>query len=96
MDKTSYLYIVRCRNGSLYTGVTSDLDKRIKDHNAGKGGKFTRLRRPVKLVYHEVHSSLSSARLRENEIKDWRRGKREALISGGSPRLIIKTMETRD
>ena len=49
----NYTYIVRCKDGSLYTGWTNDIEKRIKAHNEGKGAKYTKSRRPVKLVYYE-------------------------------------------
>ena len=59
------LYIVRCKDKSLYTGITTDLKKRIKIHNQGKGAKYTKPRRPVKLVYNEVWGSESQAKKRE-------------------------------
>ena len=49
----NYTYIVRCRDGSLYTGWTNNLEKRIKDHNSGRGAKYTKSRRPVLLAYYE-------------------------------------------
>jgi putative endonuclease len=65
-----YVYIVRCRDGTLYTGITTDLDKRISSHNSGKGGaKYTRARRPVTLVYAEPAVSRSEAARREYRIK---------------------------
>ncbi|TFH14527.1 MAG: GIY-YIG nuclease family protein [Lentisphaerales bacterium] len=76
-----YVYIVQCRGGSLYTGITNDLAKREEKHNAGKGANWTRVRRPVKMVYAEKHASKSAARKREIEIKGWRREKKLALIT---------------
>ena len=53
----NYTYIVKCADSTLYTGWTNDLDKRIKAHNSGKGAKYTKTRRPVKLVYYEEHET---------------------------------------
>lgn len=75
-----YTYIVRCANGSLYTGITTDVTKRIKTHNAGRGGAYTRSHRPVKLVWNEKAVSESKARQREAEIKKWPKSKKENLI----------------
>lgn len=63
------VYIARCRDGSLYTGISNDVDARIETHNAGKGAKYTRGRLPVRLVYSEVHISQGDALRREMEIK---------------------------
>lgn len=63
------VYIVRCTGGSLYTGITTDIVKRITAHNAGKGARYTRSRRPVALVYIEPAESRSAAARREYEIK---------------------------
>jgi len=76
------LYIVRCSDGSYYTGVTTDIANRLKTHNTGKGAKYTRRRRPVKLVYFEECKSETQARRRELELKKWRREKKERLIRG--------------
>lgn len=77
-----YIYIVRCRDGTLYTGITTDLDRRIKDHNRGTGSKYTASRRPVKLVYSEPHPDRSSALKREAQIKRFTRREKENLIKG--------------
>ena len=74
------LYILNCRDGTLYTGVTTDIDKRLKRHNSGKGAKYTRGRRPVCLVYLERDLTEGAARRREREIKSWRRQKKAALV----------------
>lgn len=64
------IYIVRCADNSLYTGITTDVDRRLKEHNDGKSGaKYTRNRRPVSLVYQESAESRSHASRREREIK---------------------------
>ncbi len=65
-----YVYIVRCEDDTLYTGIATDLDRRIEEHNASdKGAKYTRVRRPVTLVYQEEHPDRSAASKREYEIK---------------------------
>ncbi len=75
-----YVYIVRCADGTLYTGLARDPDKRVRTHNAGKGAKYTRSRLPVALVYAEPCESLSDALRRERQMKTWSRPKKEALI----------------
>lgn len=69
MEQTWKLYMLRCRDGSLYTGITTDSEKRVAAHNAGKGAKYTRSRKPVELVYHEECGSHSAALKRELVIK---------------------------
>jgi putative endonuclease len=77
-----YVYIVRCADGSLYTGVTVDLDRRLNEHNgrAGNGARYTRSRRPVTLAYHEITENRSDACKREAEIKQMKRAQKEALL----------------
>jgi putative endonuclease len=70
----AYVYIVRCADGSLYTGWTVDVARRVAEHNAGRGARYTRQRGPVALVYSEALPDRSSAMRREEEIK--RRGRR--------------------
>jgi putative endonuclease len=77
----NYTYIVECADGSLYCGWTNDLDKRIKDHNAGKGAKYTKTRLPVKLVYFEEFDTKEEAMSREWHIKQLRREKKMELIA---------------
>ncbi|MDO4289289.1 MAG: GIY-YIG nuclease family protein [Eubacterium sp.] len=79
----NYVYILKCRDGSLYTGWTTDLDNRLAAHNSGRGAKYTRGRRPVELVYHEVLPSRGEALRREADIKKLRRAEKEALIAAG-------------
>ena len=64
-----YLYILRCRDGSLYTGITTDVEKRLEAHQSGKGAKYTRGRGPLELVYTEECGTHSQALKRELEIK---------------------------
>ena len=68
-DQAWYVYIVRCADQTLYTGIATDLDARIEKHNTGQGAKYTRGRRPVKLVYQECAVDRSTALRREIEIK---------------------------
>lgn len=73
--------MVECKDGSLYTGWTTDLEKRIHDHNCGKGAKYTRARKPVTLVYQEVFATKEEAMKREYAIKQMSRMEKEQLIS---------------
>ena len=77
-----YVYIVECSDETLYTGIALDLECRIEEHNASeKGAKYTRSRRPVKLVYYEEHPDRSSASKREYAIKKMsRKAKQELLL----------------
>lgn len=82
----NYTYLLRCSDGSLYCGWTNDLEKRLASHNAGTGGKYTRTRRPVKLVYYEEHPTKQEAMRREYRIKRLTRQEKLNLIkSGDSP-----------
>ena len=76
----NYTYIVECADGSLYCGWTNNLEKRIADHNAGKGAKYTKTRLPVKLVYYEEFDTKEEAMSREWHIKQLRREKKMKLI----------------
>ncbi len=79
-----YVYIVECSDKTLYTGWTSNIEKRIQEHNSGKdGAKYTRARRPVKLAYVESFSSLSGALKREVRIKRLSRAEKLVLIATG-------------
>jgi len=76
------VYILQCNDGSYYVGIATDIDDRLREHNAGQGSEFTKNRRPVYLVYTETHESYASARKREAQLKGWRREKKEWLIRG--------------
>ena len=76
----NYMYIVRCSDGSLYTGWTNDLEKRIKAHNEGKGAKYTKSRRPVELVYYEAFEKKEEAMSREWAIKQMSREEKKGLL----------------
>ena len=82
MEKKYYIYMLRCADGSLYTGWTTDPEKRAAAHNAGKGAKYTRSRRPVELIYSEVFDDKISAQRREYAIKQLSRREKEKLIEG--------------
>ena len=75
-----YLYILRCKDDSLYTGITTDVDKRLEAHRAGKGAKYTRGRGPLELVYKEECADHSDALKRELEIKRLPREEKLKLI----------------
>jgi putative endonuclease len=75
-----FVYILKCRDNSFYTGITNDPQKRFKEHVSGKGGRYTRSHRPVKMVYLEKTSSRSKALKRESRIKKMTRQKKTALI----------------
>jgi len=76
------VYIVECADGTLYTGITNALERRIEEHNSSdKGAKYTRSRRPVKLVYQEKHSDRSAASKREYEIKKMSRKKKKKMLT---------------
>ena len=76
------LYILKCRDGSFYTGITNDLDRRLKMHQEGKASRYTRSHGPVEMLYSETCGDRSSALIRECEVKEWPRTKKEAMILG--------------
>lgn len=78
--KSHYIYILECSDGSLYTGYTTDVERRLKEHNSGQGAKYTRGRLPVKLRHQESFKSRSLAQKREYQIKQLPRSKKEELI----------------
>lgn len=80
MKNSWKLYMLRCRDGSLYTGITTDVEKRLAAHNAGKGAKYTRGRGPLELVYREDCGDHSAALKRELEIKALTREEKMKLI----------------
>lgn len=77
----NYTYILKCKDGTLYTGWTNNLDKRLKDHNDGKGAKYTKTRRPVELVYYEEFELKEEAMKREYAIKQLTRKQKEELVA---------------
>lgn len=90
-----YTYILRCSDGTLYTGYTNNLKKRVRDHNSGKGAKYTKTRRPVQLVYYEVYENKTDAMSREWHIKhDLTKADKELLIKSTSDSLTDSDTET--
>ncbi len=79
--KQNVTYILRCSDGTLYTGWTNNITKRLEAHNAGKGGKYTRVRTPVELVYLEEHETKQEAMSREVQIKQLSRKEKDRLIA---------------
>ena len=77
--------MVRCRDNSLYSGITIDLEGRLRVHNKGTGAKYTSARRPVTLVYSEKYDNVAKAKKREAQIKGWSKTEKERLV-GGVPR----------
>ena len=76
-----FVYIVRCADGTLYTGYARDPHARVKAHNSGRGARYTSGRRPVRLVYSKKCRSRGAALRREYQLKQWTRRKKEALIA---------------
>ncbi len=76
-----YLYILRLSDGSLYTGIAKDVERRIEQHEEGNGSKYVRSRLPCKLVHVEEMKNRSEALKREAEIKKWNKEKKEDLVS---------------
>lgn len=77
-----YFYILRCADNSLYSGITNNLEKRLREHNSvnSKGAKYTRAKRPVKLVYSEKYRSKKTAMKREIEVKRLTKAEKEKLV----------------
>ena len=81
----NWVYILRCGDGSLYTGWTNDLPRRLAAHQVGKGGKYTRSHLPVELVYQETYDTPTQARRREWQLKQLSREEKLLLIADGKP-----------
>lgn len=75
-----YVYVLECADGTYYTGYTTDVDRRVEEHDAGDGAKYTRGRTPVELVHVESYKSQSAAMQREYEIKQLSRHEKEQLV----------------
>ncbi len=86
MEHTWYLYILRCKDDTLYTGITTDVEKRLEAHRSGKGAKYTRGRAPLELVYREPCGNHSVALKREWEVKGLTRSEKQKLVEGYSKR----------
>lgn len=76
-----YVYIVECQDKTLYTGITTDVKRRFREHSSGKGGAYTRSKKVRRVLYTEKHPDRSSALKREAQIKSWPRKKKLALIN---------------
>lgn len=76
----NYTYILKCKDNTYYTGWTNNIEKRIQDHNDGKGAKYTKARRPVELVYYETYETKEEAMKRECAIKRLTRKEKETLV----------------
>jgi putative endonuclease len=86
-----FVYIVRCADGSLYTGYARDPSARIRAHNAGRGARYTSGRRPVRLVYVESFDTVTAALKREYELKQWDRARKQALIATATATVFANT-----
>ena len=86
MKKKNYVYILKCSDGTFYTGWTTDIEARVTTHNSGSGAKYTRGRRPVSLVYYEELPDRSAALKREAAIKRLPRNKKLELIASNPAR----------
>ena len=82
-----FLYIVKCRDGAFYTGISTNVSRRVLEHNNGAGAKSLKGKLPVILVYKEAYDNQIEAAKREREIKGWRRKKKEELILKGFEEL---------
>ena len=76
-----FVYLLQCADKSIYTGITTDVERRFKEHKAGEGGYYTKAKMAVKILYTEKHLSRSSASKREAEIKSWTRKKKLELVN---------------
>lgn len=81
---THYVYVLRCGDDSLYTGYTTDVERRLREHRDGSGAKYTRGRGPLELVHVETYESQSAAMSREYEIKQFSRARKERLVEGSA------------
>jgi len=90
MESIWHLYILRCKDNTLYTGITTNVEKRLEAHRCGKGAKYTRGRAPLELIYRETCGSHSAALKRELEIKALTRTEKQNLIEGaGKPKETV-------
>lgn len=83
-NNTHFLYILKCKDGSYYTGYTNDLEKRFKKHEEGKGAKYTRGRGPLKLVFQQAFPTKQEAMRMEFAVKKLNRAQKERMIKEGS------------
>lgn len=93
MRRFAFVYLLRCADNTLYTGWTYDVDQRVAAHQAGRGARYTRTRRPIALFYHERLPSRRAAMLRELEIKRFPRAKKLRLAQMPKPTRNVKRKE---
>ena len=93
MDHKAYMYVVECRDGSYYTGYTTDVKKRVAVHNSGKGAKYTRARLPVKLIYAEGFDSKEEAMSAEALLKRNKRAQKERFLSENQEKNLLSHFE---
>ena len=93
MDHKAYMYVVECRDGSYYTGYTTDVKKRIAVHNSGKGAKYTRARLPVKLIYVQGFDSKEEAMSAEVLLKRKKRAQKERFLSENQEKNLLSHLE---
>ena len=79
----NYTYLLECSDGTLYCGWTNDLEKRVKAHNSGRGAKYTKSRRPVRLVWYETFETKEEAMSREVKVKQLSRNQKDELVAHG-------------
>lgn len=91
MNSSNYTYIVECSDGTLYTGWTTNLDKRLKAHNSKTGAKYTRSRTPVKLVYYEESSTKEEAMSKEYHIKQLTKKQKIDLINSDKNKITERS-----
>ena len=75
-----FVYMLKCGDGSFYTGSTSDVERRFNEHTAGKGSAYTRSRLPVKLIFTEPHANRAAAQKREAQLKSWTRAEKQVFV----------------
>ena len=92
----NYTYMLKCSDGTLYTGWTNDLEKRVEAHKSGKGAKYTKPRRPVELAYYEEFETKEQAMKREYAIKQLGRKEKQELIAGKKVKLSDERKEKED
>ena len=93
MDHKAYMYVVECRDGSYYTGYTTDVKKRVAVHNSGKGAKYTRARLPVKLIYAQGFDSKEEAMSAEALFKRKKRAQKERFLSENQEKNLLSHFE---
>jgi putative endonuclease len=82
-----FVYLIKCKDGTIYTGITTDVKRRFQEHKDSRGGRYTNSRKVVKILYTEAHKNRSSALRREAQIKRWRREKKLNLTKYSEPVL---------